>query len=134
MLKSVCLLYLAMVQKNLQRQKENSFVQNVQHHYGARLNNQPGKDSFVVYCGKVDEGDRYNLDDKRTRAPVGYNGTLVKVGYLSESATTSTQMQIYVNKVGQGTFSLSNINLETVILFHLKKCQNNSFSYNKWRE
>ena len=90
-----------------------SFTQNIQYHFGARMNNQTGNDSYAVYCGRVDEADRSNLDDKRTRAPVGYDGTLVKVSYLSESATTSTQMQIYINKVGQGTFSLSNINTST---------------------
>ena len=90
-----------------------SFTQNVQHHYGARLNNQPGNDSFAVFCGKVDESDPSSIDDLRTRAPVGYDGTLVKVNYLTESATLSTQMQIYINKVGQGTFTLSNINSST---------------------
>ena len=91
----------------------NSFVQNVQHHYGARLNNQPGQDSFAVYCGKVDEGDPNSIDSIRTKSPVGYDGALTKVSYLTETATVSTQMEIYINKVGQGSFTLSNINNST---------------------
>ena len=93
--------------------QSNSFVQNVQHHYGARLNNQPGNDSFAVYCGKVDEGDPDSIDSIRTKSPVGYDGTLTKVSYLTETAISSTQMEIYINKVAQGSFSLSNINNNT---------------------
>ena len=51
--------------------QSNSLIPNVQHHYGARLNNQPGNDSFAVYCGKVDEGDPDSIDYIRTRSPVG---------------------------------------------------------------
>ena len=73
----------------------------IHYNFGGDLNNtgsgSNANKNFSMYLGKATEGD-LAATSLKTRAPIGYNGNLVKVSYvMQDTFSIGIEMRIYVN-------------------------------------
>ena len=81
---------------------ESSISQIIHYNFGGDLNNigtgsSNANKNFSMYLGEATEGD-LAATSLKTRAPVGYDGNLVKVSYImQDTSSIGIEMRIYVN-------------------------------------
>jgi len=78
----------------------------IHYNFGGDLNNtgsgSNANKNFSMYLGKATEGD-LAATSLKTRAPIGYNGNLVKVSYvMQDTSSIGIEMRIYVNGTESG--------------------------------
>ena len=81
--------------------KSSGANQIIHYNFGGDLNNtgsgSNANKNFSMYLGKATEGD-LAASSLKTRAPIGYNGHLVKVSYvMQDTSSIGIEMKIYVN-------------------------------------